>query len=523
MEADVGDGGSASKGIVEKNEETEGDCESKMTVVFRKPVFIGPRRGKSAGKLKGGKNADNTLSQSTKDSENTVENNLSAQLNSTSETTNQKKSDKLSPAQKITEQVVPLPYKEPKWSGLPKAYYKFEVLKCGKIIETLELISKPFFVFGKLSSCDVILAHPTISRYHAVLQFRKEKDDENQVGFYVYDLNSTHGTFVNKYRIIPNKYVRLQVGHLLKFGCSSRMFILHGPEEDAEPESDLSFTELRRRRALEQAAARAEPLPRPEPEPDGIDWGLGEDADEETDLTENPFAATNNEDLFIDDPKKALRGWFEREGYDLEYHVEEKGFGQFLCRVELPVDTAANGIMRAEVIHKGKKKEAVVQCALEACRILDRHGLLRQATHESRRRKVKNWEDNDFYDSDEDTFFDRTGVVEKKRSRRMQAAGKDVVEVETYDSLSKKRTDLVAKLDSIEKMLSSASKPPAAEDEDDDPLDKYITTMCVAAINQKELKRKLKSLKAEEKRLRSLLEIAKPTNVTLPSSSGSTS
>lgn len=58
-------------------------------------------------------------------------------------------------------------YKEPSWSGEPEskgADFEFDVLKSGQIIENVNLMSKNYWVFGRLPKCDVFLQHPTISR-----------------------------------------------------------------------------------------------------------------------------------------------------------------------------------------------------------------------------------------------------------------------------------------------------------------------------------------------------------------------
>ncbi|XP_011870899.1 PREDICTED: kanadaptin [Vollenhovia emeryi] len=420
---------------------------------------------------------------------------------------------------------IPVPYLEPKWGGKPISGYKLEILKSGMILEKIDLTERSFYVIGRLPSCNLSLAHPTISRHHAIIQYRATGDEKNSTGFYLYDLESTHGTFWNGHRIKSRTYVRLHGGHMIRFGCSHRKYILQAPLNDQEEESELTVTQLKEKR-LEELQEReirqkeeeeAKERARQAAEDEGIDWGMGEDANEETDLTENPYASMVDEELYLDDPKKTLRGWFEREGYDLQYQVDEKGIGQFLCWINLPKECFGGRVVKAEALVKGKKKESVVQCALEACRILDRHGLLRQANHESRKKKARNWEEEDYYDSDEDNFLDRTGTVEKKREQRMKQAGKFEEKVETYSSLTEKHSEITNKISRLNARLRDAQEKSAkAGESNEDSLDAFMLSLNTSTLSKGDItkmKVELQNLRKEEMKLVKLINLTKPANL----------
>ena len=63
-------------------------------------------------------------------------------------------------------------------------------------------------------------------------------------------------------------------------------------------------------------------------------------------------------------------------------------------------------------------------------------------------------EENDFYDSDEDEFFDRTGELKSKREKRRKAAGLKKQEAEKALS----HGDILQKLKELNKQMDELNR-----------------------------------------------------------------
>ena len=70
---------------------------------------------------------------------------------------------------------------EPVWSGLCTQDYTLEVIKNGVPVSEIKLSSKPFWVVGRLPQCDMPMEHPSLSRYHAIIQYCNMPSDKIQV------------------------------------------------------------------------------------------------------------------------------------------------------------------------------------------------------------------------------------------------------------------------------------------------------------------------------------------------------
>eukprot|EP00571_Detonula_confervacea_P001163 CAMPEP_0172315162 /NCGR_PEP_ID=MMETSP1058-20130122/24288_1 /TAXON_ID=83371 /ORGANISM="Detonula confervacea, Strain CCMP 353" /LENGTH=170 /DNA_ID=CAMNT_0013029185 /DNA_START=38 /DNA_END=546 /DNA_ORIENTATION=+ len=146
----------------------------------------------------------------------------------------------------------------PSWSHPPQHAWQLDEIKHGNIITTHSLndVIQPHSSTNKCGCCitfgriaddpslvDVVTAHESCSRVHARIAF------DNNGTPWLRDLGSGNGTFVNERRLPPeacgkedagsntnsnrkgSRGVVLYPGDAMRFGASTRIYMLEGPEE----------------------------------------------------------------------------------------------------------------------------------------------------------------------------------------------------------------------------------------------------------------------------------------------------
>jgi smad nuclear-interacting protein 1 len=123
-----------------------------------------------------------------------------------------------------------LKFQEPPEARTPNTLWRFYVFKGEEQIDTLHVSKQSAYLWGRNEEiADIPLQHPSCSSQHAVLQYRDMPNKETgklSCQPYLMDLESTNGSFINGVRIDSARYYQLKKGDVLKFGASTREYVL---------------------------------------------------------------------------------------------------------------------------------------------------------------------------------------------------------------------------------------------------------------------------------------------------------
>ncbi|KAK0584085.1 hypothetical protein LWI29_007387 [Acer saccharum] len=400
-----------------------------------------------------------------------------------------------------------VPYTIPEWSGIPCHRFYFEVLKDGSIMDQFDVYKKGAYMFGRVDLCDFVLEHPTISRFHAVIQFRKSG------AAYLYDVGSTHGTFVNKNQVKKRVYVDLHVGDVIRFGQSSRLYIFQGPSELMPVEKDLKI--IRESKMQQEMIDREDSLRRARMNSslaDGISWGMGEDAIEEAEDDDDEVTWQTYKGQLTEKQEKTREKIIKRT--EKIAHMKKE---IDLIRAK---DISQGGLTQGQQTQIARNEQRMTQIMEELENLEEtlnesiRESIGARSGNISRGGRKGAAEDDEDFSSDDDEFYDRT-----KKKPLTQNAGENQI-VETADTLLDKRDALMKefedKKESLEREKNKMASETAVENEASDALDAYMSGLSSQLVLDKtaQLQKELSTLQSELDRIFYLLKIADPMGET---------
>ncbi|KAL9180255.1 hypothetical protein ACHAXT_008225 [Thalassiosira profunda] len=139
---------------------------------------------------------------------------------------------------------VTLKFSEPPEARIPNTRWRLYVFrkkdpdadkKDDGLLDTYHISRQSAYLFGRERKvADIPVDHPSLSKQHAVLQYRALPARSKEIGApdklqckpYLMDLESTNGTFINGVRLDPARYYELRRGDVITLGASSREYVL---------------------------------------------------------------------------------------------------------------------------------------------------------------------------------------------------------------------------------------------------------------------------------------------------------
>ncbi|XP_018582454.1 smad nuclear-interacting protein 1 isoform X2 [Scleropages formosus] len=128
---------------------------------------------------------------------------------------------------------VVIKYNEPPEARIPKRRWRLYPFKNDEALPVMYIHRQSAYLLGRQRKiADIPIDHPSCSKQHAVFQYRlveftrSDGTTGRKVKPYIIDLGSGNGTYLNNQRIEPQRYYELKEKDVLKFGFSSREYVL---------------------------------------------------------------------------------------------------------------------------------------------------------------------------------------------------------------------------------------------------------------------------------------------------------
>lgn len=119
---------------------------------------------------------------------------------------------------------VVIKYNEPVEAHKPDQRWFLYPFKGDESLDPIPIYRQSAYLLGKdRHIADIPIDHPSCSKQHAVIQFRKVK---NQISPYLIDLESTNKTKLNGENVDSKRYYQLFEKDVVKFGFSTREYVI---------------------------------------------------------------------------------------------------------------------------------------------------------------------------------------------------------------------------------------------------------------------------------------------------------